>query len=141
MQQPVSRLLLATPVAILILLLSACAITPFDATEVSGNPAVLSLADSARQDVEAGNYVTAAASLERALRIEPRNARLWYELARVRMGQNMYRQVESLALRANSFAADNKQLRQASWHLIGESREQRDDVAGAQEAYDRAKAY
>jgi tetratricopeptide (TPR) repeat protein len=141
MRQPVSRLLLATPVAILLLLLSACAIAPFESTVVSGNPAVLSLIESARQDIAAGNYVTAAASLERALRIEPRNARLWYELAQVRMGQRMYRQVESLALRANSFAADNTQLRQASWQLIGESREQRGDVAGAQEAYDRVKAY
>jgi cytochrome c-type biogenesis protein CcmH/NrfG len=141
MRQSVSRSFLATPVAILILLLSACAITPFESVEVSGNPAVLSLTESARQDIEVGNYVTAAASLERALRIEPRNARLWYELARVRMDQKMYRQVESLALRANSFAADNNQLRQASWRLIGESREQRGDVAGAQQAYERAQTY
>lgn len=141
MRQPHSRRYLAAPVAIVLLLLSACAITPFETTEVSGNPAIVSLTESARIDFEAANYVSAAAKLERALRIEPRNARLWYELARVRMEQTLYRQVESLALRANSFAADNSQLRKASWQLIGESREQRGDLAGAQQAYDRAKSY
>src|SRR5437773_5018194 len=46
--------------------------------------AIAGLLDGARADAAAGRLANAAASLERALRIEPRNPRLWQELARVR---------------------------------------------------------
>src|SRR6266702_1205921 len=46
--------------------------------------AIASLLDGARADTAAGRLANAAASLERALRIEPRNPRLWQELARAR---------------------------------------------------------
>src|SRR5688572_32683335 len=49
--------------------------------------AVAGLMDSARTDTAAGRMTNAAATLERALRIEPRNARLWHELALVRFRQ------------------------------------------------------
>ena len=49
----------------------------------------------------------AAASIERALRIEPRNPRLWQELARVRLKQGQYAQAENVAARSNSWAGDD----------------------------------
>ena len=45
----------------------------------SENVAVAGLMESARADAAAGKLSTAAASIERALRIEPRNPRLWQE--------------------------------------------------------------
>ena len=51
----------------------------------SENVAVAGLMESARADAAAGKLSTAAASIERALRIEPRNPRLWQELGRVRL--------------------------------------------------------
>ena len=66
----------------------------------SENPAVASLVNSARADVAAGRLTHAAAALERALRIEPRNPRLWHELARVRLMQGDYGQAESVAARS-----------------------------------------
>jgi tetratricopeptide (TPR) repeat protein len=120
-------------------MLSACATTPFEESPVSGNPAVIALADTARNDIDAYRYAQAAASLERALRIEPRNARLWYELARVRLGQEDYPQAENLAKRSNSYAADDTALRKANWKLIAECRRELGDLAGAEAALQKAK--
>ena len=58
-----------------------------EAPAIRENVAIAGLMQSARDDAAAGRLVQAAATLERALRIEPRNPRLWNELARVRLRQ------------------------------------------------------
>jgi predicted Zn-dependent protease len=103
------------------------------------NPAIALLMDTARADSEAGRLSNAAASLERALRIEPRNPRLWQELARVRLKQGDYAQVESTAARSNSWAGGDAALRAENWRLIARSREARGDSAGAKAAFDAAE--
>ena len=87
--------------------------------------AVASLMDSARQDAAAGRLVNAAATLERALRIEPRNPRLWSELARVRLQQGEWAQAEQTALRSNSFAGNDSELRSDNARIIAAARERR----------------
>jgi cytochrome c-type biogenesis protein CcmH/NrfG len=87
--------------------------------------------DGARADAEAGRLSQAAASLERALRIEPRNPRVWQELARVRLAQGDYMQVEGLAARSNTWAQDDPALRAENWRLIARAREARGDQQGA----------
>ena len=87
--------------------------------------AVASLMDSARQDAAAGRLVNAAATLERALRIEPRNPRLWSELARVRLQQGEWAQAEQTALRSNSFAGNDSDLRSDNARIIAAARERR----------------
>ncbi len=129
-----------TALLISIFWLSACATTSIKEAPVSGNPAIIALAASARADIAAYEYGNAAASLERALRIEPRNARLWHELAQVRLQEEEYRQAESLALRSNRFTGDNNVLRRANWELIAESRKGRGDLSGAQRARERTKS-
>ena len=103
------------------------------------NPAVASLMDGARADVAAGRLVNAAASLERALRIEPRNPRLWQELARVRLKQGDYAQAESVAARSSSWAGGDNRLRAENWRLIAQAREARGDTAGARAALEAAE--
>ena len=95
--------------------------------------------ETARGDVTAGNLGSAAASLERALRIEPRNPRLWHELARVRLKQGQYAQAESVAARSNSWAGADRALRAENWRLIAESRRARGDTEGAQAASEAAE--
>ena len=104
----------------------------------TGSAAVVSLVTSARADAAAGRLVQAAASLERALRIEPRNPHLWQELARVRMKQGDYAQVESVAARSNSWAGGDNRLRAENWRLIAQAREARGDAAGARAALEAA---
>ena len=102
------------------------------------NLAIAGLLDGARADAAAGRLANAAASLERALRIEPRNPRLWQELARVRLKQGEYAQVESVAARSNSWAGADNTLRAENWRLIAESREARGDADGARKALEAA---
>jgi hypothetical protein len=94
------------------------------------NIAVAGLMETARAD--------AAAAIERALRIEPRNPRLWQELARVRLQQRQFAQAESVAARSNSWAGADNALRADNWRLIAEAREGRGDSAGARAARESA---
>jgi Tfp pilus assembly protein PilF len=92
---------------------------------VSSKPetiAVAGLMESARADVAAGRLATAAASLERALRIEPRNPRLWHDLAQVRLRQGQYAQAVSLAQRSNAWVGSDGALREANDRLIEQAR-------------------
>jgi len=90
--------------------------------------------DSARADNAAGRLANAAASLERALRIEPRNPRLWQELSRVRLSQRDYVQAESCAARSNSWAGSDDALRADNWRLIAQARQARGDSDGVKAA-------
>ena len=101
--------------------------------------AIAGLLDGARADAAAGRLTNAAASLERALRIEPRNPRLWQELARVRLKQGEYAQAESTAARSNSWAGGDSTLRAENWRLIARAREARGDAAGARAALEAAE--
>jgi Tfp pilus assembly protein PilF len=104
------------------------------------NIAIAGLMDSARAEAAAGNLAGAAASLERALRIEPRNPRLWHELARVRLKQGQFAQAESVAARSSSWAGEDRALRAENWRLIAETRRARGDIEGAQAALEQAGA-
>ena len=74
---------------------------PVPKSDMSGNKAVIALLDRAQIDNEAGQREAAGASLERALRIEPRNPWLWLELAQLRLAQGQYAQAITLARKSN----------------------------------------
>ena len=101
--------------------------------------AVAGLIETARADAAVGKLSTAAASIERALRIEPRNPRLWQELARVRLQQRQFVQAESTAARSNSWAGSDNALRAENWRLIAQAREARGDTDGARSALESAE--
>ncbi|MGB5082688.1 MAG: tetratricopeptide repeat protein, partial [Burkholderiales bacterium] len=82
----------------------------------------------------AGRPANAAASIERALRIEPRNPRLWQALARVRLQQGDSLQAENFAARSNAWAGGDNALRSENWRLIAQAREARGDAEGARAA-------
>jgi len=103
------------------------------------NLAIAGLLDGARADAAAGRLANAAASIERALRIEPRNPRLWQELARVRLKQGDYVQTESTAARSNSWAGGDNALRAENWRLIARARDARGDAEGAKAALETAE--
>jgi predicted Zn-dependent protease len=103
------------------------------------NVAIAGLMESARADVAAGRFPNAAASLERALRIEPRNPRLWQELARVRLQQGDFTQAENLAQRSNTWGGTDNRLRADNWRLIAQARQARGDADGARKAQELAE--
>jgi predicted Zn-dependent protease len=81
-----------------------------------------------------GQLDNAAATLERAIRIQPRNCTLWHELARVRLQQHQPGLAEDLAKKSNVLAQGNRALIQKNWAIIAEARRQRGDAQGAAEA-------
>ncbi len=101
-------------------------------------PAADSLARQAEQQRQSGDYAGAAATLERSLRIEPRQAYLWNRLARVRMEQGMSSQAGNLAARSNDLAGSQAGLKQDNWRIIAEAKRRAGDTAGASEAERRA---
>lgn len=101
---------------------------------MSGNRAVIALLDRADMDSKAGKGDSAGASLERALRIEPRNPWLWHELAQVRLSQGQYAQAITLAKKSNSFGGRQPRLQSENWRVIGQARVAQGDTAGAEQA-------
>jgi tetratricopeptide (TPR) repeat protein len=68
-----------------------------------------------------GNYGLAAATIERALRIEPDNPLLWIELGQVRMGEGNADQADGIDRKALALATGDSQAQETAWRLIAES--------------------
>ena len=80
-------------------------------TSAGGNPAVLALLQTAEKDLGAGRPNEAAILLERALRIEPRDATVWHYLGMARLEQGKFAQAEAMAAKSHSLAAEDRSLR------------------------------
>jgi len=102
---------------------------------MSANPAVLALLDRAELDSKAGKREAEGASLERALRIEPRNPWLWLQLAQARLAQGQYAQAITLARKSISFGGNQPRLKSENWRVIGQARVAQGDSAGAEQAF------
>lgn len=104
------------------------------------SPAVLALLEDADQNKSEGNLEGAAASIERALNIEPRNAELMYRLARIRLQQRQPEMAESLAKKSELLATD-KDLKARAWLLIAEARQIQGKAKAAAEARNKANSF
>lgn len=103
------------------------------------SPAVVALLDTAERQANNGDLEAAAASLERAIRIDPRNPVLWYHLATVRLSQGDAQAAEQLAAKSNSLAAGNTVQQARNWQLIARARRAQRDDDGAAAAERRAR--
>lgn len=103
-------------------------------------PAASRLVTQAEQQRERGDYVAAAATLERAIRIQPQEAYLWNRLARVRLDQKNYEQAGSFAQKSNTLSKNQDQIKQDNWGMIAATRRATGDQNGAQEAETKAGA-
>lgn len=106
---------------------------------MSENKAVIALLDRAQHDTEAGQREAAGASLERALRIEPRNAWLWHELAQLRLAQGQYAQAIALARKSISFTGRERPLQALNWRVIGNARVAQGTPSEAEKAFKLAE--
>ena len=113
---------------------------PEEDTKREGNTAVAALLESAREAQEARQYGRAAAALERALKVEPRNPRLWHRLATVRYRQGRHREAEALARRSMSLSSGEAKLYSRNWRVIAAARHGQGDAEGAREALRRARS-
>jgi tetratricopeptide (TPR) repeat protein len=104
------------------------------------NPAVVALLATAQGHQQSGNIEAAAATLERALSIDPQNASLWHQLADLRLRQAQFPQAAQLAAKSNLYATGNRTLQASNWRIIALAKEGAGDASGAREAYQRADA-
>ncbi len=101
-------------------------------------PAALSLVSQAHKQEQSGDADGAAATLERALRIEPNNPLLWIELGEVRLSQNEADQANSMGRKAAGLAAGDAQAQSAAWRLVADSLRLQHRNAEAAEADQKA---
>ena len=113
-------------------------VSPAAAPRAVANPAVVSLLNTASAQSRAGDHGRAAATLERAIAIEPDNAWLWYRLADTRLAQGRLDQAASLAAKSNSFAATDRGLQADNWRLIAEVRRRQGNSGAAAAAESQA---
>ncbi len=95
---------------------------------------VESLLNESRRLQGEGDLAGAVASIERALRIEPRNAYLWNRLAHLRMDQGQGQRAEELAAKSTSLAGADSNLKSDNWRLIAKVRRGAGDEHGAARA-------
>jgi predicted Zn-dependent protease len=106
----------------------------------SGADAVVALMGDADRQLVSGDADGAAATLERALRIDSRDARLWQRLAVVRLQQGQPAQAEAMAARSNGLAQGDRAMMSRNWRIIAEARRMAGNAAGARDADARANA-
>lgn len=96
------------------------------------------LVSQAQTQMATKNYIVAAASIERALRIEPDNPLLWIELGKVRFAEGNFVQAENMARKAVSMSVNAPRAQSSAWRLIADSYRARGKNIEAQEAQARA---
>lgn len=78
----------------------------------------------ADDQVHQGRLDLAAATLERGLRVAPKDATLWSQLAEVKLQQQQYQQAQSLAAKSNSLAGGNMAIMRKNQQIIDKSRQE-----------------
>ena len=100
---------------------------------------VLALLTTARQQEGSGDLNGANASLERAMRIAPREPQVLYRLAQGRLRQGDAAQAEQLAQRGLTYASGRPALQAGLWELVAQARDAQGNSAGAEQARQRAR--
>ena len=76
----------------------------------------------AEKNYQEGKLDKAEMLLERALRIEPRNAHYWYTMAKLKFDQGQYKDTVQFCLKSNSLAAGIPQLVTLNNRLIADAK-------------------
>lgn len=100
---------------------------------------VIALLDEADLLANEGQSEQAAATLERALRIEPRNALLWHRLAVIRLQQQKWQQTIAMARKSNALARGDNLLQSKNWGLMAVAYEKLGDKQKANEARNKQR--
>ncbi len=116
-------------------------VSPEQSVELSSSssPAVVALLNDADKFAITGKNQEAVASIERAIRIEPKNPVLWHKLGKVRLQEGKWDQAIAMAKKSNVLAAGNRLLQSENWMIIAKASEGKGDVAAAMHANDMAK--
>ncbi len=100
--------------------------------------AVKALLEDARGAASSGNIPRAEALLERALRIEPRNAVLWHYIAKMKLHQGQYSKAIGMAAKSNSMVKNDTSLMADNWRIIAHAENWLGNVSKSQRAQAQA---
>ncbi|WP_417546593.1 tetratricopeptide repeat protein [Marinobacter sp.] len=104
------------------------------------SPAALSLVREADKLLKSGDAQGAIVRLERAQRIAPRSAEVYFKLSQAYVAGNKLGPAEQFTLKGLSLAGNDTRLQRAGWLLLADIRRARGNVAGANQAEARAGA-
>ena len=110
-------------------------------SQAKSSTVVVALLSEADVSYKQGNLDESVSTIERALRIEPRNPLLLYKLASLRLQQGQPDLAENLAKKSELLAEGNPALKKQNWLLIAEARELKGDQAGAKAARKKASRF
>ena len=113
---------------------------PTSRQAASANGVVVTLLGKADDQTAAGQTEEAAATLERALHIEPENGQLWHELAGIRLKQGNLDAAINMAQKSNSLARNQRDLQARNWRLIAVARQKQGQSQAAAEALIKARS-
>lgn len=102
--------------------------------------AALTLIRDADQRLARGDASGAIAQLERAQRIAPRSAEVYFKLAEAYVAGENLGAAEQFTLKGLSLAGSNERMQRSGWLLLADIRRARGNVAGADQAEARAAA-
>lgn len=104
------------------------------------SPAALGLVREADTLLQRGDARSAIARLERAQRIAPRSAEIYFKLSEAYVAGKKLGPAEQFTLKGLSLAGNDARLQRAGWLLLADIRRARGNVAGASQAERRAGA-
>lgn len=102
------------------------------------SPAAASLVQQADQSFRAGNINGGLALLQRAQRISPDAAAIYFKMAEGYVLSDNLPRAEQFAMKGISVAGSNQALQKSGWQLLADIRQARGNVAGARNAEDKA---
>lgn len=100
--------------------------------------AAASLLASARGMLSAGDTERALDLTQRAQRISPDAAEVYYRLGQIYQKQSDHARAEQFVLKGISKAGNDSELRRRGWSMLAEIRDSKGDQAGAEKARERA---
>ncbi|NMT63332.1 tetratricopeptide repeat protein [Marinobacter orientalis] len=104
------------------------------------SPAARSLIKRADSLMASGETQAAVAQLERAQRIAPRSAEVYFKLSEAYVAMEQLGSAEQFTLKGLSLAGSDASLQRSGWMLLADIRRARGNVAGADQAEARAGA-
>ncbi len=100
--------------------------------------AVSSLENQSEQLLAQDRPDQAFTTAERAIRMDPTNAKLWNLLARIQLERGNYSQAEQLSRKSNLHAKNNKRLQAENWRIIVKALREKGQTSEAERALQRA---
>ena len=105
------------------------------------DPVVIAFLDDAEKQVSDGNIDQAIISLERAVRIKPKEPWLWHQLAVLKMKKELWQEAITLAQKSIALSGQNETLLAGNWQVIARSKRAMGDESGAKQADDKVRQY